>query len=337
MKTPVFFIAMALIGLALLFVLSNAFYRVYETEQVIVTQFGEPVGDPQTDAGLHFKLPFIQKVNRLEKRVLEWDGAPNQIPTKDKLFIQVDTYGRWRISDPLLYFQRLRNEMSAQSRLDDILDGETRNAIAQHELLEIIRSTNREAQVDEALTERGEPVTSLQSIQVGRARIAEEILERSSVRLTDLGIELLDIRFKRINYNEDVRTKIYERMISERLKIADEFRSEGMGEAARIHGERERELKRIESEAYKKVQEIRGVGDARATEIYTGAYNQSAQAYEFYEFMKTMETYIVTLDSSTMAILSTKSDFLKFLKGIDPDESLDGNPFGVEASNDPTR
>ena len=322
MRIPVVAVAIALAGLVLLFVLSNSFYTVLEIEQVIVTQFGEPVGDPKTEAGLHFKMPFIQKVNRLEKRVLEWDGDPNQIPTKDKLFIHVDTYARWRIADPLLYFQRLRNEISALSRLDDILDGETRNAIAQHELLEIIRSVNREAEVDETLAEPVAPVTTLQAIQVGRARIAEEILENASARLTGLGIELLDIRFKQINYNEDVRAKIYERMISERVKIADEFRSEGMGQAARIDGERERELKRIESEAYKRVQEIRGGGDARATEIYTSAYNQSTQAYEFYEFMKTMETYIETLDSSTMAILSTKSEFLKFLKGIDPDGSL---------------
>ncbi len=303
-------------------VLSGAFYTVHETEQVVVTQFGAPVGNSVTDAGLHFKVPFIQSVNRIEKRVLEWDGDPNQIPTKDKLFISVDTYGRWRIADPLLYFQRCKTEASAQSKLDDVLDGETRNAIARHELLEIIRTSNREPVLDDKLAEAagaGSSIGTLDPISVGRVKIAQEILKKSQVRVSDLGIELLDIRFKRINYNPDVQEKIYERMISERLQIADKFRSEGQGEAARILGEKQRELLRINSEAYRTIEEIKGRADARATEIYTSAYNQGEEAYEFYEFQKTMETYIGTLDRSTMLILSTSSDFFKFLKGIDPD------------------
>lgn len=303
-------------------ILSGAFYTVHETEQVIITQFGAPVGDPITEAGLHFKVPFIQSVNRIEKRVLEWDGDPNEIPTKDKLFIHVDTYGRWRIDDPLLFFQRLKSETRAQSRLDDVLDGETRNAIARHELVEIIRTSNRDPLRDEKLAEAagaGSSIGTLDPISVGRVKIAQEILENSRVRVADLGIELLDIRFKRINYNPDVQVKIYERMISERLQIADKFRSEGQGEAARILGEKQRELLRINSEAYRTIEEIKGRADARATEIYTSAYNQGEEAYEFYEFQKTMETYIETLDRSTMLILSTSSDFFKFLKGINPD------------------
>lgn len=316
------FIALGILVFAAVIVLSGAFYTVHETKQVIVTQFGRPVGEPITEAGLHFKIPFIQNVNEIEKRVMEWDGKPNQIPTKDKLFIRVDTYGRWRIADPLLYFQRLKSEISALSRLDDILDGETRNAIARHELVEIIRTSNRDPLRDEVLAGAagaGSSIGTLDPISVGRVKIAQEILKNSQVRVADLGIELLDIRFKRINYNPDVQAKIYERMISERLQMADKFRSEGQGEAARILGEKQRELLRINSEAYRTIEEIKGRADARATEIYTSAYNQGEEAFEFYEFQKTMETYIETLDRSTMLILSTSSDFFKYLKGINPD------------------
>lgn len=297
---------------------SRALYVVHETEQVVVTQFGRPVGEPVAAAGLYFKIPFIQEVNVLDKRVLEWDGDPNQIPTKDKLFIHVDTFARWRIADPLLFFQRLRDERSAQSRLDDILDGETRSAIANHDLLEIVRSENRDPAVDESLSGVGDRLNTLLPIRVGRARIAREIFANCAPKLADLGIELLDIRFKRINYNPDVQEKIFDRMISERQQIAARFRSEGEGEAARILGQKERRLREIVSEAYKTVEEIRGRGDARATEIYAAVYNQSPEAYDFYQFTRTMETYERTLGKDTMLLLSTEGDFFRFLSSDNP-------------------
>lgn len=321
MRIPVSVIIFISAFLFISFVLWNSLYSLHETEQAIITQFGAPTGAPVKEAGLHLKVPIIQKVNRLEKRILEWDGKPNQIPTKDKLFIIVDTYARWRISDPLLYFQRLRDERGAQSRLDDILDGETRNAIAQHELIEIIRSTKDRVPSADATLEGAREVGKLGAISVGRHAIVSSILENASRRVEALGIEILDVQFKRINYNEDVQSKIYERMISEREQIADKFRSEGQGEAARILGEKERELLRIESEAYKQIQGIKGKADARATEIYTSAFNQSEEAYEFYEFIETMETYRTTLDKDTTVILSTNSEFLKFLNSIEVDEA----------------
>jgi membrane protease subunit HflC len=255
--------------------------------------------------------------NKLDKRVLEWDGDPNSITTKDKLMVYVDTYARWRIKDPLLFFQRLRDEQIALSRLDDILDGETRNAIAKYTLIDVVRSVEREPVRDETILIAGSSIGNLPEFNVGRDRIVKEIFENSAPRLEPLGIELLDIRFKRINYNESVRQKIYERMISERNQIAERFRSEGQGEAARIIGEKGRELKQIESEAYKTIQEIRGRADAEATDIYAKAYNKSPDAYEFYQFMRTMEIYETTLDTSTIMMLSTDNDFFKYLKGPD--------------------
>jgi membrane protease subunit HflC len=231
---------------------------------VIITQFGKPVGDPINTPGLKFKIPFIQNANIFEKRFLEWDGDPNQVPTKDKRFIWVDTYARWRITDPLLFFQRLRDERGAQSRLDDILDGETRTAIANHNLVEIVRSTNREFVRDEEIIEEDEAVI-FSTIEIGRNQITREILGAASERIQDLGIELLDLRFKRINYVQEVREKVYDRMITERKRIADKYRSEGQGEASKILGEKERELKRITSEAFRKSEEIIGKADAKAT------------------------------------------------------------------------
>nr|NIW95433.1 protease modulator HflC [Phycisphaerae bacterium] len=239
---------------AFIVIVSSA-YIVGETEQVIITQFGKPVGDPITTPGMHFKVPLIQNVNTFDKRFLEWDGDPNQIPTKDKRFIWVDTYARWRITDPLLFFQRLRDERVAQSRLDDILDGETRNAIANHDLVEVIRSTNRELQFGEIVEEVLETEAKIQ-IKHGRDKITRIIIENASPRVVELGIELLDLRLKRINYVEEVQQKIFERMIAERQRIADKFRSEGQGEAAKILGDKERDLNEIESEAYRESQEI---------------------------------------------------------------------------------
>jgi membrane protease subunit HflC len=282
-----------------------------ETEQVIKTQFGKPVGGPIAEPGLHFKLPMVQRVHRFEKRFLEWDGDATELTTKDKRFIFVDTYARWRISDPLLFFQRLQDERRAQSRLDDILDGESRNAIAKHNLVELVRSSNREPVQDETQLD---VQSQLEEIQFGRERTRQEILVAAQQRTQDLGIEVLDVQFKRINYVEDVRRKVYDRMIAERQRIAERYRSEGEGEAARIRGELERELKRIQSEAYREAQGIVGKADAEATEIYARAYDRSADSRGFYEFLKTMETLVSTTDESTSILLSTSGDFYRFLK-----------------------
>ena len=305
-------------AVALLVVVYTAAYTVSETEQAIITQFGKPVGDPVTAAGLHFKVPLIQEVTPIEKRILEWDGRPNEMPTKDKTYIVVDTFGRWRIKDAKQYFLRLRDERSALSRLDDILGSETRNAIAKHELIEVIRTTkDREPARDATLVDAPGNIGVLYPITLGRARIEEQIFQEAARKLTDFGIELLDVRFKRINYNESVRRRIFDRMISERQQIAERFRSEGAGEAAKILGKKERDLLKIESEAYKRVQEIRGEADAKATEIYALAYNQSPEAVKFYEFIKTMETYQEMLDQDSMLILTTGSDIFSFLKNIE--------------------
>jgi membrane protease subunit HflC len=303
------------------YVLMSSIYTVSEVEQVIITQFGKPVGEPVIDAGLKLKVPFIQEVNPIDKRVLEWDGAPSDMPTKDKLYISVDLYARWRITDPLQYFLRLRDERSAQSRLDDILGSETRNAVAKHELIEIIRtSKDRVPLRDDLLTdaERELKMGNLVPIQKGRKQVEEEIFSAAAEKVRVFGIELLDIRFKRINYNESVRPKIYDRMISERRQIAERFLSEGNGEAARIRGNRERELNKIQSEAYRQVEEIRGLADAKATEIYASAYNQSSEAVGFYEFTRTMQSYTSIIAENTTLVLSTDSDLFKFLKGMDP-------------------
>jgi membrane protease subunit HflC len=301
-----------IILIGLIVVVSSA-YVVRETEQVIITQFGKPVGDPVVSPGIHFKIPVVQQANFFDKRFLEWDGDPNQVPTKDKRFIWVDTYARWRIKDPLLFFQRVRDERGAQSRLDDILDGETRNAIAKNFLVEIVRSTNREYQTSEDLL-TGEVAKSLAQIKFGREKITRDIIEAAAPRILELGIELLDLRLKRINYVEEVQRKIFERMITERVRIADKFRSEGQGEASKILGDKERELKKIQSQAYKTAQEIIGKADAEATSIYASAYNQSQESREFYRFLKTMETYRTTLSEKDWFVLSTKGDFFKYLQ-----------------------
>ena len=307
-------ITLIIILLVAALIASQALYVVSEQEQVIITQFGEPQGEAVVSPGLHTKVPFLQKANFFEKRYLEWDGDPNQVPTKDKVFIFVDTYARWQITDPLKYFERLGNERGAQSRLDDILDGETRNAIAAHDLVELIRSTNREPAQEGIIADI--VTDSLQTIQVGREIIQEQIQELANQRASDLGIEILDFRFKRINYAEEVRRTVYERMISERNRIADKFRSEGQGEASRISGERERELQRIQSEAFREAETIRGRADAEAASIYNEAYNKNAAARELYSFVKSMEAYRRTIDSETSLIISTNSEFYKYLNSI---------------------
>jgi membrane protease subunit HflC len=296
-----------------LIIVGSAAFVVTETEQVIITRFGKPVGDPIINPGINFKIPLIEEANFFEKRFLEWDGDPNQVPTKDKRFIWVDTYARWRITDPLLFFQRLRDERGAMSRLDDILDGEVRDAIANHDLVEVVRTSNRIPQVDEELT--GVDETDLLSeIKDGREIITRVILKNGAERIKDLGIELLDLRFKRINYVQEVREKVYDRMIAERKRIADKYRSEGEGEASKILGQKERELKKITSEAFKTSEEIRGKADAAVTRIYASAYNRSADTREFYKFLKTMETYEATFNQDDWLILSSDSDFYKYLK-----------------------
>ena len=297
------------IGIALLALLGQSAYTVSETEQVILTQFGDPVGDPVVTPGLHFKVPFVQRVNVFDKRFLEWDGSPNQVPTRDRRFIWVDTYARWRITDPLLFFQRLRDERGAQSRLDDVLDGETRNAVASHDLIELVRSTNRNP--DDVQIDTEEEAVILETIERGREEITREILATAAERTADLGIELLDLRLKRINYVEEVQQDVFARMIAERQRVAEQFRSEGQGESARINGERERELAQIQSEAYRQAEELRGQADAEATRVYAEAYERDA---DFYAFTKSLETYEETMDASTLFILGTDSELLRFLE-----------------------
>ena len=321
--------AIAIVVLLVLgtYVTASSIYTVNEVEQMIITQFGKPVGEPVTTAGLKFKVPYIQDVNPIDKRVLEWDGPPADMPTKDKLYISVDLFARWRITDPLQYFLRLRDERSAQSRLDDILGSETRNAIAKHELIEIIRTTRDRVPLRDALltdAEREQEIGSLVPIQKGRKQVEAEIFAAAAEKVRVFGIELLDIRFKRINYNESVRPKIYDRMISERRQIAERFLSEGNGEAARIRGNRVRDLNKIQSEAYREVEEIRGVADAKATEIYASAYNRSPESAAFYEFTRTMQSYKSIVGENTTLVLSTDSELFKFLKGMTPDTGIAG-------------
>jgi modulator of FtsH protease HflC len=307
-----YILIIAAVVLALI-VIGSGFYILDETQQAIVTQFGRPVGEPRTEPGLNFKVPFIQKVQFFDKRYLEWDGDPNQVPTKDKRFIHVDTYARWEITDPLQFFIRLRDERSAQSRLDDILDGETRIAVAGHDLLEIVRSTNRKPEIVEDFMEELE---NLEDINVGRDVIEALILEKANERTVDLGIRILDFRFKRMNYVEEVRNRVYDRMISERNRIADQFRSEGQGEARKILGNKERDLAQIQSEALREAEKIRGRADAEATDIYASAFNRNRQTRELYDFLRTMESFEKALDDKTTLIITTNSEFYRYIQGL---------------------
>ena len=299
----------SLLLLLLLVAAASALYTVHETEQVVITQFGRPVGDPVTTPGLKMKLPFVQQTNFFEKRFLEWDGEANEVPTRDKRFIRVDAYARWKITNPLLFFQRLRDERGAQSRLDDIIDGETRNTVAKHDLIELVRSTNREFEQSGDLADEDES-EDVGTIDYGRQKLTAEVLEASRSRTQDLGIEILDFRFKRIDYVPEVQKEVYSRMISERKRIAERFRSEGAGEAARIQGEKERDLQVIQSEAYRTAQEIRGGAEAESTRIYAQAYGRDA---EFYRFLQSMETLKKTFDGETTLLLSTEGELLRHL------------------------
>jgi modulator of FtsH protease HflC len=302
------FIGLIVATVLILLIAGGAFYVVSETEQVVITQFGKPVGQV-TSPGLKIKIPFIQQVHSFDKRFLEWDGSPNNVPTRDKRFIWVDSYARWQITDPLLFFQRMRDERGAQSRIDDILDGETRNTVAKHDLIELVRSTNREFALAEDLDE--ERPEQIDLIRFGRDQLRNEVLAAARTRTSDLGIEILDFRFKRIDYVEEVRREVYARMISERQRIAERFRSEGAGEAARISGQRDRELQSIESEAYRTAQEIRGRAEGESTRIYSQAYGRDP---DFYRFLKSMETLRDSLDEDTVLVLSTEGELLRYLE-----------------------
>ena len=296
--------------LILIFLLLSTF-TVREYEQVVVTQFGRPIGQAITKPGMNFKIPFIQTANVFEKRFMEWVGDPNQLPTKDKKFIFVETYARWQITDPLQFFKRLTNERSAQSRLDDILDGETRNVVAKNNIEELVRSSNRKPELDSIGEVLGD---SLMTVFVGRDKMQDLILASANKQAKELGIKILDFRFKRINYVKEVQTQVYERMKSERYRVADKFRSEGQGEASKIIGEKDRELKNIQSAAFKTAEEIKGKADASAASIYASAYNQSAQSKSLYSFMKSMETLEKTFNDKTSVILSTNSEIHQYLK-----------------------
>ncbi|MGO3183540.1 MAG: protease modulator HflC [Aequorivita sp.] len=296
----------------LLIGISSSMYIVNEKEQVVITQFGRPIGVAVTTPGINFKIPFIQDANVFDKRYLEWDGKPNQIPTKDKKFIFIDTYARWQITDPLQFYKRLTDERGAQTRLNDILDGETRDYIANHDLVEAVRNSNRKAKVTDTLTEPSSD--TLLDIKVGREKIEKMILKTGNQRASDLGIVILDFKIKRLNYVEEVRKNVFKRMNSERFRIADKFRSQGQGEASKINGKKVRDLKTIQSTAFEQAEKIKGKADASAAAIYAEVYNQSGQSKNLYAFLKSMETFEKTFDKNTSVILSTDSELYKYLK-----------------------
>jgi membrane protease subunit HflC len=297
-------------GAAALLLLVSAVYTVSETDQVILTQFGRPVGGVVSSPGLHVKVPLVQTVHRFDKRWLEFDGDANEIPTKDKKYIWVDCYARWRIADPLRFYQAVRDERGGRSRLDDIVDGETRNAVASFDLIEIVRSSNRDFQLTEELEGIGS-AEAMVKIASGRNKIAQIVLEKAAKITPEFGIELVDLRFKRINYVDSVQQKVFERMISERKRIAERSRSEGQGRAAEIRGQKERDMLSASSAGYKSAQEIKGGADAEATTIYARAYGRDV---DLYQFTKSMETLNASLDGNATLILSTDSELLKYLK-----------------------
>ena len=319
-----FTILIVLIGAAIIF--AGSAYTVDQTEQVFITEFGKPVGVPinshpaKNEAGLHFKKPFIQQVNRIEKRILEWDGPATEMPTRDKLYITVDTFARWRITDPKTYYEKIRNELSALSRLDDIIGSETRNVIAGHDLIEVIRSEkDRKPARDEALSAANSNLGVLPPIRFGRNVLSQQILKAAQPKVSPWGIELIDVRFKRINYKAGVIEKIYARMASERMQIAERFRSEGAGEAAKILGRKQRDLLEIESGAYRREKEIQGKADAEASGIYADAYSSSPTAADFYQFIKTLETYQKTLGKDSTVVMTSDSDLFRLFKSIEPE------------------
>ena len=312
MKLKVLIIPVIIILVALF----SGAYVVSETEQVIITQFGKAIGSPKTSPGLYFKIPVIQQANFFPKNLLEWDGDPGQVPTLDKTFIYVDTFARWKIVDPLKFFETVNNVMGAQARLDDIIDPAVRNFITSYPLIETVRDTNRELDTFEAgLGHTKEKERTLGEITEGRGKITQGIMAQAQPKLKDFGIELVDVQIKRLNYVEQVRKSVYARMIAERKQIAEKFRSEGEGEARSIEGNRDKELKKITSQAYKTAQEIMGKADAQSTMIYAKAYEKDP---DFYSFVKSMDVYKNAMDNKSFLLLSTESDFLKYFKGYGP-------------------
>ena len=302
-------VAIGVIVLLGLIVLSNSLYVVDMTQQVVITQFGKPIGDAVRDPGLKVKVPFIQKVNVFDKRILEWDGSPRQVPTRDKRYIWVDTFARWRIIDPLRFMQSVTDEIGAHARLDDVIDAITRDLLTSHDLIEVVRNTDREMEIFELDV----PREAQEGIRVGRSEITRQVLQRAAEQMPRYGIELVDVQLKRVNYVEEVRQKVYERMISERQRIAERYRSEGQGQSAEIRGQKEKELQRITSEAYRVAEEIKGTADADAAAIYAEAFGRDP---EFYSFLRTLESYRTTLDDESTLILTTDGDYFQFLKGI---------------------
>lgn len=308
MKSKILIIPIAIV----LIVIYSAAYIVDETEQVVITQFGKAVGDPKTDPGLYFKIPMIQYVNRFPKNLLEWDGDPGQVPTLDKTFIFVDTFARWKIVDPLKFFETVNNVVGALGRLDDIIDAAVRNFITSFPLIETVRMTNRELDTSEVGVDEVAEIAPMGEVNLGRRQIIKGILEQAQPKLKEFGIQLVDVKIKRLNYVEEVQRTVYARMIAERKQIAEKFRSEGQGEARKIEGNKERDLKEITSVAYRTAQEIKGKADAEATRIYASAYSKDP---EFYSFLNTLDIYKQSMDENSSLVLSTDSDFLKYFKG----------------------
>jgi membrane protease subunit HflC len=304
-----------IIGLAIVvFMVFSAAYVVDETEQVVITQFGKPIGESKRAPGLYFKIPIVQQANYFPKTLLEWDGDPGQIPTLDKTFIVVDTFARWKIVDPLKFFETVNNMTGAMGRLDDILDSAVRNFVTSYPLIETVRMTNRELDTFEVGVDQVKEKSPLGEVKMGRGMITKGIMEQAQPKLEKFGIELVDVKFKMLNYVEEVQKSVYGRMIAERKQIAEKFRSEGKGEARKIEGDMEKTLKEITSEAYRKAQEAKGKADAEATRIYAQAFGKDP---EFYSFVQTLNTYKETMDKDTSLILSTDSEFLKLFQGFE--------------------
>ena len=308
MNAKVLIIPLAIVA----FIAYQGFYVVDETEQVVLTQFGKSIGNAKTEPGLYFKVPVIQQANYFPKNLLEWDGEPGQIPTLDKTFIWVDTFARWKIVDPLKFFQTVNNIIGAQSRLDDIIDAAVRNFITSYPLIETVRATNRELDTSEMGVDQIKEISPLGKVAMGRREIVKGIVAQAQPKLSEFGIQLVDVKIKRLNYVEEVQKSVYGRMIAERRQIAEKFRSEGKGEASKIEGNRQKDLKEITSEAYKRAEEVKGKADAEATQIYAQAFSSDP---EFYSFLQTLEAYRETLDKNSSLVLSTDSDFLRYLKG----------------------
>jgi len=302
------------IAAAVLVLVFSSAYMVDETEQVVITQFGRIVGEPVKEPGLKFKTPFIQTANYFPKNLLEWDGDPGQVPTKDKTYIWVDTFARWKISDPVLYFQTVKDEFAALKRLDDIIDPAMRNLITSYPLVETVRNTDRAMDTfDVANDDENKNRSVRYQVDLGRDEITRRIVAQSRTKLEGFGIELVYMKIKRVNYIDSVRRSVYDRMIAERNQIAEKFRAEGKGEASNIRGEKEKELQKIKSEAYRTAQETKGHADAKATQIYADAYGVDP---DFYAFQKTMEVYKKSLSKDSSLILSTDSDLMKYMKGV---------------------